>query len=409
MRPTRLVLLALAVALLVAAPVAGAATAGPLAPADEPAASDLPVIRGQSNTTNFLDIQGRDVQRGGYGNATLDGSTTVGSAVDRLRGEYATRSFEAAYANTTDRKRRVALVRAEVDRLDARIAELERRQAAALGAYNDGDLSTRGFLADLAAVDDGARSAEAQLDRIVERAGLVIPGDVETRINNLRAELVPLQGPVRERVGRAIAGETASTEVHALTSPTGIVVTTTDGERFYREAYLAADRDPGGEDNFVTDADPTGLNPANDRARELYPWAYGGTSPELSREGTTSVYTVAIDHSQGRLRTHIDGATRNVFREVQILRSNRVPADTVRNRTASVELRVNHTYGTGPMEVVVTDPVSGRPLNGTVFVDDYRVGTTGIDGRLWTTGPHPSGVVTVRTAEGNVSVEVAPR
>ncbi|PSP54607.1 hypothetical protein BRC74_00710, partial [Halobacteriales archaeon QH_7_68_42] len=208
MRPTRLVILALAVALLVAAPVAGAATAGPLAPADEPAASDLPVIRGQSNTTNFLDIQGRDVQRGGYGNATLDGSTTVGSAVDRLRGEYATRSFEAAYANTTDQERRVALVRAEVDRLDTRIAELERRQAAALDAYNDGDLSTRGFLAELAAVDDGARSVETQLDRIVERAGLVIPGDVETRINNLRADLIPLQGPVRERVGQAIAGET---------------------------------------------------------------------------------------------------------------------------------------------------------------------------------------------------------
>jgi hypothetical protein len=86
-----------------------------------------------------------------------------------------------------------------------------------------------------------------------------------------------------------------------------------------------------------------------------------------------------------------------------------VSADTVRNRTASVELRVNHTYGTGPMEVVVTAAVTERPLNATVFVDGYRVGTTGIDGRLWTTGPHPSGVVTVRTAEGNVSVEVAPR
>ena len=409
MRPTRLVLLALAVALLVAAPVAGAATAGPLAPADEPAASDLPVIRGQSNTTNFLDIQGRDVQRGGYGNATLDGSTTVGSAVDRLRGEYATRSFEAAYANTTDQERRVALVRAEVDRLDTRIAELERRQAAALDAYNDGDLSTRGFLAELAAVDDGARSVKAQLDRIVGRAGLVIPGDVETRINNLRADLIPLQGPVRERVGQAIAGETGSTEIYALTSPTGIIITTTDGERFYREAYLAADRDPGGEDNFVTDDDPTGLTPAIDRARELYPWVYSEVNPSVTRLGTTSVYTFSFDHPQGTLDTYLDGATRNVFREVQVLRSNRVPADTVRNRTVSVELRVNHTYGTGPMEVVVTDPVSGRPLNGTVFVDDYRVGTTGIDGRLWTTGPHPSGVVTVRTAEGNVSVEVAPR
>ena len=74
MRPTRAVLLALAVALTIA-PAAGAASVGPSMPAGEPGVNDLPVIRAQSNTTNFLDIQGRDVQRGGYGNTTLDGST----------------------------------------------------------------------------------------------------------------------------------------------------------------------------------------------------------------------------------------------------------------------------------------------------------------------------------------------
>jgi hypothetical protein len=61
------------------------------------------------------------------------------------------------------------------------------------------------------------------------------------------------------------------------------------------------------------------------------------------------------------------------------------------------------------MEVVVTTAVTERPLNATVFVDGYRVGTTGIDGRLWTTGPHPSGVVTVRTEDGVATVEVTPR
>lgn len=412
MRPIRPALLAVALAVLVVAPaVAGAATADLPVPSSErdPGGETLPVIRAQSNTTNFLDIRGRDVQRGGYSEASLDGSTAVATAVSELRGDYASRSFGAAYANASTQRERVAVVRAELDRLGGRIDALERRQAAAIDAYNEGELAARGFVAELVRIDATARAIDRQFEQILARAGLILPGDLQTRINNRRADLIPLQSQVRAETHRSMVGEAPATGVYTLTSPTGLVVATTDGERFYREAYLAADRDPGGEDHFITDDDPTGLNPANDRARQLYPWAYQGTSPELSREGTTSVYTVVIGHSQGRLTTHIDGATRNVFREQQVLRTNRVPMTTLRNQTATVELRVNSTSGTGPMQVVVADPITGRPMNATVLVDSHRVGTTGEDGELWTTGPHPSGTVTVRSDEGTATLEVAPR
>jgi len=412
MRPARPALFALALAVLVVTPaVAGAATADlRVTPGERDAVAEtLPVIRAQSNTTNFLDIRGRDVQRGGYSEASLDGSTAVATAVSELRGDYASRSFGAAYDNATTQRERVAAVRAEVDRLGARIDALERRQTAAIEAYNEGDLTARGFVAELARVDATARAIDRQFGQILDRAGLILPSDLQTRINNRRADLIPLQSQVRAETHRSMVGDAPATGVYTLTSPTGLVVTTTDGGRFYREAYLAADRDPDGEDHFVTDDDPTGLNPANDRARQLYPWAYQGTSPELSREGTTSVYTVVIDHSQGRLTTHIDGATRNVFREQQVLRTNRVPTTTLRNQTATVELRVNTTFGTGPMQVVVADPVTGQAMNATVLVDGHRVGTTGEDGALWTTGPHPSGTVTVRTDEGSATLDVAPR
>jgi len=432
MRETPPPLLALVVAVLVLAPVvvgattagpagagvtpagpaaAGATTSGPLAATDEPAqgAETFPVIRAQSNTTNYLDIRGRDVQQSRYTAASLDGATTVGSAVTRLRGDYAVRSFEVAYANATTEEARTALIRAEVNRLAARIDSLETRQRDALGDYNDGDLSARRFVAELAAVDAGAESVESQFDRIVERAGVFMPSELQTRINDLRADLVPLRGPVRDRVAAAMAGERPATEVYTLTSPTGIVVTTVDGERFYREAYLAANRDPDGEDSFVTEDDSTGLIPAIDRASELYPWVYSRASPGISRQGASSVYTISVDHNQGRLVSNIDGATRNVFYEIQTLQTNRVPTNTFENETETLAVRVETAFGTGPMEVVVTDPVTDEPLNATVLVGEYRVGTTGTDGSLWTTAPHRTRVVTVRTGEGNVSVEVPTR
>lgn len=432
MRVNRPPLLALVVAVLVLAPaVAGAATAGPAVasvappgslvassttagpgPVDErrlEATGAVPIIRAQANTTNYLDIRGRDVQRGSYAGASLDGATAVGNAVTRLRGDYAARSFEVAYANATTEQERVALIRAEINRLATRIDALESRQSAALEAYNDGDISTRRFVAELAAVDAGAQSVETQFDRIVERTGVFMPGELQTRIDNLRAELVPLEGTVRDRAARAMAGETPATGLYTLTSPTGIVVTSTDGERFYREAYLAANRDPDGEDNFVSEEDSTGINPANARASELYPWAYSQDSPEISRQGTTAVYTFVIDHSQGRLVTNLDGATQNVFRETQVLRTNRVPTNTFENETETLAVRVETAFGTGPMEVVVTDPVTGESLNATVRVGEYRVGTTGTDGSLWTTAPHRTRVVTVRTETDVVTVEVPTR
>jgi hypothetical protein len=431
MRETRPPLLALVVAVLVMAPaVAGATTPGPavagVAPAgpavagattgpaavpDEPAlgAEVFPVIRAQSNTTNYLDIRGRDVRQGRYAEASLDGSTTVGSAVTRLRGDYAIRSFEVAYANATTAEARTALIRAEVNRLAARIDSLESRQRDALADYNDGELSARRFVAELAAVDAGAESVESQFDRIVERAGVFMPSPLQTRINDNRADLVPLRGPVRERVAAAMAGDRPATDVYTLTSPTGVVLTTIDGERFYREAYLAANRDPDGADNFVTADDSTGLIPAIDRASELYPWVYSRTSPGISRQGASSVYTISVDHSQGRLVSNIDGATRNAFYEVQTLQTNRVPTNTFENETETLAVRVETAFGTGPMEVVVTDPVTQEPLNATVLVGEYRVDTTGADGSLWTTAPHRARVVTVRTEEGVVSVEVPTR
>jgi len=433
MRQTRPPLLALVVAVLVLAPaVASATTVGPavadVTPADATVAGEtplgpaaaaqehatdaavtVPIIRAQANTTNYLDIRGRDVQRGSYAEASLDGSTAVGNAVTRLRGDYAIRSFEVAYANATTEQERAALIRAEINRLEARIDTLEARQSTALSEYNDGDISARRFVAELTAVDAGAQSVEAQFDRIVQRAGVFMPGELQTRIDNLRAELVPLQGDVRDRAASAIAGETPATDVYTLTSPTGIVATTVEGERFYREAYLAANRDPGGEDNFVNEEDSTGINPANARASELYPWAYSQDSPEISRQGTTSVYTFVIDHSQGQLVTNLDGATRNVFREMQVLRTNRVPTSTFENETETLAVRVETSFGTGPMEVAVSDPVTGELLNATVHVGEYRVGTTGSDGSLWTTAPHRTRVVTVRTEDSSVSVEVPTR
>ena len=98
----RPLLLVAALAGLVLAPVASAAPAvGVVAGADSgPAQSsaDTPV-RNIENSTNFLDIEREAVERGDYGEASLDVGAALDRATTRVGAEYSRRAFEQRYAD----------------------------------------------------------------------------------------------------------------------------------------------------------------------------------------------------------------------------------------------------------------------------------------------------------------------
>lgn len=390
MRQTRPALLALVVLLLAASATVAVAAA---LPADRDAPADAtPVVRDQVNATNYLDIERGEVERAGYGDSSLDVGAAVQMDVERLRGDYERRAFDAAYADSTQRTDRL---RAEVDRLDARADALAARQDRVVEAYNAGELTTAQFLRELAVVDVTAREVDAQLQRLEDRPDVLLPSALENRVFAIQTDLIPLTGEARALAAAALRGERPGGGTYVVTAERGFVVASMDGDRFVREATLPENHGPAGQDNFVTDEDPTGVNNANDRARELYPWTYANSLPGLQRKAT--VYTVSLDHPHGSLVTYLDGASTDVFSERQTLRVDRLPTESTANLTGSVALRVNRTYGTGPMRVAAADPVTGESLDAVVVVNGDAVGRTGADGAVWTVTPQESVRIRVYT------------
>jgi len=386
----RPLLLVAALAGLVLAPVASAAPAvGVVAGADSgPAQSsaDTPV-RNIENSTNFLDIEREAVERGDYGEASLDVGAALDRATTRVGAEYSRRAFEQRYADAGNESERTVQLRREVDRLDRRVGAVERRQQRAIERYNADDLAASELLRELAAVDAATRQVAVRFEHLRDRAGFDLPVALDERIDALESRLVALRGPVRARLVAATAGQSPATTAYAVTSSNAVVLGTTDGTQFYREAHLPDNYAAGEPNQFVTDDDPGGITGANERGNELYPWAYADAQRSLNQL-SGSAYRVTLDHSQGTLESYLDGSTRSVFHEVQTLRVDRPPTATTTNETSALVLRVNRTYGTGPMEVRVVDAATGRPVDATVRVNGYPVGTTGPDGSLWTTTPH---------------------
>jgi hypothetical protein len=421
MSQNRPVLLAV-LALLVAAPATQAVAAGSLgadsAPLPERAlgtdaepASDAAIAARQSasidaaaqqNTSNYLGINDEAVETTGYQRAGLNVGGAVQRDVAALRGEYASFTFEQRYENTTGTSARTALLREEAGRLDERVQQLELRRNRLLDDYNAGEIDAEEFLRELAAIDTTARAVDDQFTRIRGAAGLELPSDLDTKMDNLDGDLLSLRGPVRGQVGAAMAGERPPVPVYAVTSQTGIVLSSIERSQYHREAYLGQNREQVGPDRFVTDDSPNGVVTAVSRTTELYPWVSSNSrsGPPVEGIGNTSIYFVELRHPHGSLNTYLDGRTESPFREVQTKSLEDVPLTATTNASQGVELTVNRTHATGPMQISVRDNVTGDALEANVIVNGDDLGSTGDDGDLWALTPKQAVRLEVTTSDG---------
>ena len=278
------------------------------------------------------------------------------------------------------------------------------RVATVLGRWADNadDIDTREFLRELAALDATARAVADQFGRIRGAAGLELPSDLDTRMDNLEGDLLTLYGPVRGRIGGAMAGQRDPVPVYAVTSQTGIVLSSVEGSQYHREAYLGQNREQVGRNRFITDDAPNGVGTAVRRMTQLYPWASANAlaGPNVEVVGNTSIYYVELRHPHGSLDTYLDGRSESPFREFQTKSLEDVPLTATTNTSEGVELTVNRTHATGPMEVVVRDDLTGDPLAANVTINGNDVGSTGTDGRLWTLTPKQAVRIEVTTAGG---------
>jgi len=421
---TRPLLLALSVALVVATVGAGAVPTGhtaasatgsstavaghggvvAAAPSD-PVRSDVATMNGslseeaiaasirrvyeQPNTTSYLGVPDSQVRQSGHGQESLDVSSAVASDVERLGDSLAERSFEASLATIEDDEKRVARMTEEVERVEERIEALSTRQQTAIDEYNSGELTTEQFLHELLVVDAAARQVDSRIDSL-DQAGRQVPGThpIWTQLQVMRASIVPLQGTVRNRIQRAVTGDRESLTVYVVTTTDGVVLTANDDGFHYREAYLGNKRQPNATDQFAQQGG-SGVNLADERASELYPWTYSLAKPAVAGFPDTAVYHVSADHPHGSLDAYLDGGSQDVYRELQTKRLDALPITRVReNATDLLRVRVYRTHATGPMRVTVSNPNNDEPVDASVRVNGYEIGSTGADGELWTMTPY---------------------
>ncbi|PSP96606.1 hypothetical protein BRC89_13715 [Halobacteriales archaeon QS_4_70_19] len=398
-----------------------AATRPSTAPSGLPASAPARPVASDRNTTEYLALD-RSLETSRFGVATLDVGGSVSADGARTRSAYQTswlrEAFAAAGDNDTERR---AVVLDGADRIDARIATLERRSDTALTRYNAGEITTQAYLRELAAISqaaDSLRGAVSLLATYNSAAGQPVATE---RIATQKSRLLLLDGPVRDKLAAAMRGERDPIRVHVETTDEGVVLATIDRRgftrRYVREASVPSARRPDGTDQFEATNDRIGA--ARDRFRELYPWTWSNreSTSIVAYQGepflyTASVYSVRVGHAHGTSRTYdliafLDGATRDVFREIQYKDLSRVPtiaADS--NQSDGVRVSVNRTRSGGPMLVAATDEASGDPLIATVLIDGEPVGRTGTNGHRWVVAPRPTANVTVVRGDASASVTV---
>lgn len=402
---------ALVVPLVVALLLASTAAAVPLSPTDSEPAATAPIVQEPDTTARLvLPDDARTASRFATVRIDVGGATAVETA--QLHGRYRTVRLREAFAAAETEAAQRAVVESAAADIAARIDELEQRQADALAAYTAGELSAEALVRELAVIHAGAESLDAtvrQLYTFDRAAGKPVS---ESEVARLKARLVPLQGPVRDRLTASMGSGGPPERVHVTAAENGVILSTVVesdfSTQYLREAYYA----DGFDDRFADR--PISFDEFQSRIESRYTWVFEQNPPidtVLTSEPfyvRAGVYGIAINHPHGTvserdLVVFYDAGTDEVFYEIQRKDVTTVPTEPLASNTnGDLRLELRSTHPGGPLRVDVTNTATGEPVAATVLVNGDPVGETR-EGRLWTVAPTGTVVVTAETPDGNVS------
>jgi hypothetical protein len=385
----------LALLLAVAAVVA-------VAGATSPAASTYGMTA-QNDSANYLSVPPSEVTREGTASADLSLGTALATETTDIQIQHDRLSLQRELAVAENRSAKTALIRRTADRIERQQARLRARDATTIASFANGSQSRTAFVRERARVSNEANSLQRFVSSIRSQArtddSYSLSTTLSGRLASLAGELEGMQGPVSTTVAAAAGGDTQGRMVYAEASDSGYTLAYVTQDAYHRETYLGQERRPNGTSAFA-DSDQPPLNAAHNRGFDLYPWVTNNSvSPNSFGLGLSGIYRFSVDFTNGEVTAYLDGATTNAFREAQRQNLVGIPQTSTRRvETDSLALRVNRTFETGPMLVTVTRPGAARTVNASVSVDGERLGTTGVDGRVWVVEPRNASTVTVQTA-----------
>lgn len=362
---------------------------------------DTPTLDTSDGESPYLSAPPEEVTRESYTQAGIDVSASAATDAQRLRGAHSAAAFEERFENAADQQ---TLTEERADELTARAEALDRHHGQLLTAYSTGEHSTDRLLRELARAGAAADQHRALADRIETTVagtdGVDLPEEIQGQFVALDVEISALESPV---VDALVAGDLEpGTSVYAQASDDALVLAA-PGETFSRQATLRNERNRTAPNQFIEEADE-GQNPnslALNRAEELYPGLEVFSPPPLD---ATSVYGVRGNTAVGSFTAYLDGATKNVFHEQQLVDPQTVPvSETVSDSVDGLELTVETTDATGPMRVSVSS--NGDPVeNAHLHVANTTVGTTDATGQRWVVQPLDGAEVSATVDGETVSV-----
>ncbi len=364
------------------------------------ACADSPFVVCVPDTTNYLAPPREEVVVTRYNHTGLDLSATLAVETTALEGQFRDETLQAAFsAADTDAARRAVLERYTA-RVETRTEMLRETEREALAAFNAGTVTTNSYLRTLAELDAAGDRLRGTVDRLDSYRLRVQESDVTgQRLDAIEADLVALDGPIRERIQSVHAGVRPPMRVFVETSADGVTLSAIvekNGQRtFLRETYLGdVRRQSSGPDQYEDN-----LGNAVRRVQELYPWATQNGLVQTDRYADVYKIWFTTNDEGFWLETFLDGQSGTVFAERQEKEVASIPTTTKRkaNATAGLALTIERTHEGGPLNVTVTDPETNEPLDARVAVNNRTVGRTGANGSLWTVMPR-SVIVTI-TAE----------
>ena len=353
------------------------------------------------NSSEYLTPRSGAVDRSGERTTGIDVSGAIEADVGQFRSVYLLESIQRQYRNAETDAERADVLERGAERLSGRVDTIERKERAAIREFSAGQRNSGGLLRTLATVHREADATAESLEWIEERADEIGADGTAQRAATDRVRLVPMGGPTRAQLERAIEGE-STPRAYVETAGDGVVVATMDPDS---ETYLREAHDPTAKRADVPDQYDGNPSPALDRFSELYPWAVQSFDAiDAIGPAQVRLYRFGADHPHGELETYLDSGSTEILHERQRIDPEAMPTTTLEGTDGDLRVVLNTTRAGGPLGVALVDTTSGERVDGTVELNGERVGSTG-DGRLWTIAPRGQTTINATHAGETVAVE----
>jgi hypothetical protein len=371
--------------LLCLAPIAGvvASDAGNELPqTDEESEQSMTVVTVE-NSSEYLAPRPETIDRTEARTPGIDVAGAIEADAGELRSIYLRETLERRYRNAdTDAERRAVIERG-AERLSDRVDEIESTERTAIRQFNEGAIGSDELLRALATVHREAEATDAALEWLKTTAEELGLDEAEERAAAAQVRLVPMEGPIRERLSNAIEGGSAS-RIHVETVGDGIVLAmvSSPGETYLREAH-----DPTAKRMDVSDQYDGNPSPALARFTELYPWAIQSFDAiDAIGPAQVRLYRFSANHPHGELETYLDSGSTEILYEKQRIDPESVPTTAIERTDGDLRLRLNTTRAGGPLGISAVDTTTEERVDAAIELNGEAAGTT--DGsRLWTVAP----------------------